>query len=149
MKTPPVGSLVVPSPRYRETMGTGEAAAILMSLRRGSGNLYYAVSDQAYWVPLRQVRSIPADAVPEDCLEAVLSELLLFVRAEDCQIHEREGDSMYLTVESPGVSRDHLEELERGLGDRLDDFAIEPASMRALALHFHLIGLPDASSAGT
>ena len=48
MEEPPVGSLVVPSPRYRGAMGLGEGAALLLALRRGSGKLFYAGHDRTY-----------------------------------------------------------------------------------------------------
>ena len=64
MSVPIVGSLVVPAPIYRESMETGEGAAILLEVRRSSGHLYYPGTDREYWVPTRQIGAIPAEAVP-------------------------------------------------------------------------------------
>jgi hypothetical protein len=149
MDVPPVGSLVVPAPTYRDTMGTGEGAAVLMGLRRGSANLYYAASDRAYWVPTGKIRPIPPEAVPDDCRERLLSDLLLFLEADECVIDAADSDGMVLSIEAPAQSRERLRELESMLGERLADFEIAPGSMRALNLHLDLVSLPAASGAGT
>lgn len=145
---PPVGSLVVPSPAYRASMNTGEGAAILMARRRGNGNLYYPVHDRGYWIQMREVQAIPPESVPESSLEFVLSDLLQFLGAESCTIDDADAGSMTLTIEIPGTSRRHLNELTRGLGDRLVEFVIEPGNMRSLVLHLELTGLPAPSGAG-
>ena len=145
---PPVGSLVVPSPAYRASMNTGEGAAILMALRRGNGNLYYPVHDRSYWIQMRDVQAIPPESVPESSLEYLLSDLLQFLGAESCTIDDVDGGSMSLTVEVPGTSREHLNELTRGLGERLVEFVIEPGNMRTMVMHLDLGGLPEASGAG-
>jgi len=139
---------VIPSPAYRVSMETGEGAAILLALRRGSGYLYYPRNDRAFWVPTRDVRAIPAEAVPEGSLEALLSSTLLFLDAEECAIEEATGDSMKLAIDHPGASRERLRDLEARLGARLADFAYEPGSMRAVTLHLSLVSLPEAAGGG-
>ena len=148
MSKPPVGSLVVPSPAYRDTLQTGESAAILMELRRGNGHLYYPIHDRGYWVAMREVQPIPAESVPATSLEYLLSDLLLFLGAESCTINRFEDGAMSLTVEVPSTSRGHLAELARGLGERLAEFVIEPGNMRSVVMHLELTGLPPASGAG-
>lgn len=148
METPPVGSLVVPSPRYRENMGTGEGAALLLALRRGSGNLFYAGTDRGFWVPMRDVRAIPPVAVPESCLERLLSDLLLHVRADECAIDAYGNGAMNLAIEIPALSSAQLAELRARLGPRLKDVRFEAGSMRAVMLRVDLVSLPEAAGAG-
>jgi hypothetical protein len=147
MKAPPVGSLVVPSPEYRATMGTGEGAAVLTAVKRGSAHLYYCSSDRGYWVTTSKVRRIPLNAVPDGCLECLLAELLLFLEAEGCVVEEIGEGSMSLAIEAPSASRERLHELESRLAGRLANFAVEPGSMRAVVLHLELVGLPKAADA--
>ncbi len=149
MDSPPVGSLVVPSPDYRQSMRTGEGAAILLALRRGSGNLYYPGTDRRYWVPMRDVRPIPPEAVPEASLERLLSGLFLSLDAEECVIHGAGQGSLEVTVDHPGLTRDGLRALEARLGSRLADFACEPGSMRVATLRLSLVSLPAAADTGT
>ncbi len=147
MEEIPVGSLVAPAPAYRESMGTGEGAAILAAILRGSGRLYYPEVDSSFWVPLRLVRPIPPEALPEDCLERFLSKLLLSLEAEECVV-ERQPDGLGLAIEIASLPRAAVEELERWLGGRLRDLEIVPASMRALTLKLDLVSLPLAAGAG-
>jgi len=149
METPPVGSLVVPSPRYRATLDLGEGAAVLMALRRGSGRLYYAAEDRSFWIPTQAVRAIPLEAVPAGCLERFLTDLLGFLAAEEASIDARDGPALTLSVETAGTSRAHLAELSALLGPRLVDYRILPGSMRALLVELDLTALPDAAGAGT
>ncbi|MHC4550018.1 MAG: hypothetical protein ACYTEZ_14700 [Planctomycetota bacterium] len=148
MVTPPVGSLVVPSPTYRATMGTGEGAAVLLAVLRGNGKLYYASTDRTYWVPLRQVRPLPDGVLLAESLEAFLSRLLLFLETEECRVDEVEAETMRLALEIPALSRKRLQELGDRLGDRLADFTLEPRSMHALLLDLKLVSLPRAAGAG-
>jgi len=149
MQVPPVGSLVVPAPTYRETMGTGEGAAVLLALRRGSAHLYYPGQDCSHWVPTRHIRPIPADAVPADSLERFLHELLRFLEADECRVEEVGQDAMKLAVEGPGLNRARLAELERELGPRLADFAFEPRNMHAVLVRLDLVSLPASADTGT
>ena len=148
METPPVGSLVVPSPTYRATMETGEGAAILLATLRGSGKLYYPGTDRTFWVPMRDVRAIPAEAVPADSRELFLSSLLRLLETEECTIDRVEGGSMTLALEIPSMSRDRLAELRDLVGDGLVNYALEPRSMRALQLELQLASLPPAAGTG-
>lgn len=148
MESPAVGSLVVPSPSYREALKTGEGAALLLGLRRGSGHLFYPATDRSFWIPMRDVRAIPAEAVPGDSLESLLSRLLLFLEAEECTVEDRVGDTMNLVIEHPGASRERLRELAGLLGERLSDYAYEPGSMRAVVLRLALSSLPAAAGEG-
>lgn len=147
MEEIPVGSLVAPAPAYRASMGTGEGAAILMAILRGSGRLYYPATDASFWVPLRLVRTIPPEALPEDCLESFLSVLLRSLDAEEC-VAERTATGLGLSVEVAGLSRAASADLERRLGSRLEDIEIAPASMRAVTLKLELGSLPPAAGAG-
>jgi hypothetical protein len=143
----PVGSLVAPAPSYRAAMGTGEGAAILMAILRGSGRLYYPATDGSFWVPLRLVREIPPGALPDDCLETFLSRLLLSLGAEEC-VAERVAKGLGLAIEIPRVTRAMAEELKRKLGEGLKDIEIVPASMRAVTLKLEIGSLPPAAGAG-
>jgi hypothetical protein len=129
-------------------MGTGEGAALLMGVLRGSGRLYYPATDGAFWVPLRLVRPIPPAVLPEDCLERFLSGLLLFLGAEDCVVERQAPDAMGLSIDAPGLSQSMIDELRRKLGDRLRDLEVAPASMRALTVKLDLVSLPAAAGAG-
>jgi hypothetical protein len=129
-------------------MKTGEGAAILLALRRGSGNLYYPGTDRSFWVPMADVRAIPREAVPEGSLEALLSGLLLFLDAEECVIDEGGAGAMRLTIDHAGSTRAQLRELETTLGARLEDYAYEPASMRCARLRLSLVSLPTAAGDG-
>jgi len=142
MDVPPVGSLVVPAPSYRAAMGTGEGAALLTGLKRGSGNLYYPAPDRSFWVPMRSVRAIPAQVVGASTRERLLSELLLFLGAEECTIDAVGEHAMKLRAEGPALSKAQLEELRRRWGDRLWDYAIHPGSMRVLCFAAVLVPLP-------
>ena len=121
---------------------------LLLELRRGNGHLYYPIHDRGYWITMREVQAIPPESVPATSLEFLLSDLLRFLGAESCAVNRLEGDAMSLTVEFPGTSRAHLEELERGLGERLKEFVIEPGNMRTVVLHLELVGLPAAAGIG-
>lgn len=147
MEDLPVGTLVAPAPSYRAAMGTGEGAAILAGMLRGSGRLYYASADTSFWVPVRLVAAIPPGALPDDCLERLLSQLLLSLEAEDC-VFERQPDGLGLAIELPRLSRAKVLEVEAWLGDRLRGLEIVPASMRALTLKLDLVSLPPAAGAG-
>jgi hypothetical protein len=147
MEEIPVGTLVAPAPAYREAMGTGEGAAILAGILRGSGRLYYPEVDSSFWVPLRLVRPVPPEALPADCLERFLSRLLLSLEAEECVV-ERQPDGLGLAIELGRLSREMTEEIEGSLGDRLRGLEIVPASMRALTLKLDLVSLPQAAGAG-
>jgi len=144
----PVGSLVAPAPSYRETMDTGEAAAVLMGVMRGNGRLYYAATDRTFWVPMRLVRPIPTDALPDGCLELVLSRLLCSLDAEECTVERLGPDRLGLAIEVPGLTRAALRETEEWLGSRLTDIEVLPASMRAVTLKLELASLPAAAGAG-
>ena len=148
MASPPVGSLVVPSPQYRETMGTGEGAAVLLALRRGSGKLFYAAADCTYWVPMNAVRSIPAEAVPEESLERLLTEMLLFLGAEECEVEAFGDGRMELAVEAPALTREQLRELESRWSDRLENVDFAPRNMSRIMLRLRLGFLPDAAPTG-
>ncbi|MGH7163795.1 MAG: hypothetical protein ACREID_09950 [Planctomycetota bacterium] len=148
MDAPPAGSLVVPSPSYRAAMNTGEGAALLLALRRGSGHLYYVATGRAFWVPMRDVRAIPPEAVRPECLELLLSSLLLSVEAMECEVEEVGGRSMRLTVEVPEISREGLHALERRLGAMLAGYFLEPGGRHAMTLRLELVSLPEAQGAG-
>ena len=138
-----IGSLAVPSPDYRETMETGEGAGVLLALRRGSAHLFYPGTDRGYWVPTRQVKTIPLEAVPEQSLEGMLSRLLRFLRAEECAVLEFDGKSTTLEITYPGMDRAKLLELLEFLGPMLADYAIRPGSMQVALLQLSLVNLPD------
>lgn len=144
MEAPRIGALVVPSPAFRSTMGTGEGAAILLSIRRGAGHLYYPGTGRGFWVPLRDVRELPDPAVRGDSLERFLSSLLLHLEAEDCSLEEAEAPLFRMAVEVPGVDREGIEELRGLLKERLKDYEIEPAGRHALLLRLDLVDLPAA-----
>jgi hypothetical protein len=143
-----IGDLVAPSPEYRASMGTGEGAAILMGVLRGSGRLYYPATDQSYWVPLRLVRPIPPEVLPPDCLERFLADLLLFLDADECVVERLGPDSMGLSVDVPRITRGQLDQLAARLARNLRDLEIAPASMRDLTLKLELGGLPAAAGGG-
>lgn len=147
MEAPRIGSLVVPSPTYRATMETGEGAAILLSTLRGSGKLYYPATDRTFWVPMRDVREIPTEAVPAGSRELFLSDLLQLLEAEECTIDRVEADSMTLVLEIPSFSEHRLGELRDLAGDCLGTYALEPRSMRAMQLELRLVSLPRAAGA--
>ena len=149
MDAPPVGSLVVPSPKYRENMGTGDGAAVLLALCRGSGKLFYAAPDCTYWVPMNEVRGIPSEAVPEDTLERLLTDLLTFLDAEECEIETYEGGAMTLAVEAPFLTRLQLRQLEWRFRGRLESVDFGPRNMSRIMLHVHLVFLPAAAATGT
>ena len=142
-----IGSLAVPSPQYRETMETGEGAAVLLALRRGSAHLFYPGTDRGYWVPTRQVKTIPPEAVPDKSLETLFSHLLRFLRAEECVVLEFDGRSTTLEITYPGMERAKLLELLEFLGDMLADYAIRPGSMQVALLQLDLVNLPDPAPA--
>ena len=142
MALPIVGSLVVPSPRYRSQMSTGEGAAVLFGVRRSSGHLFFPGTDREFWVPTRQIGGIPAEAVPEQSQESFLSRLLLFLRAEECTLLEYGGDSAELEITYPGMDRNTLLKLISMLGDTLVDYAIKPGSMQVALIELHLANLP-------
>jgi hypothetical protein len=144
----PVGALVVPAPGYREAMATGEGAALLLGLRRGSGHLYYCESDRAFWVPMRQVGVVPPEVVREGSRERLLSGLLLELEAEECTVEEVGPASITLVVETGSLGRDRLRGVEGALGDRLRSYAIEPGTMHSIMVRLELGGLPDAAGAG-
>jgi hypothetical protein len=148
MEEIPVGSLVAPAPAYRDAMGTGEGAAILAAILRGNARIYYASTDCSFWVPLRLVRPIPPEALPEDCLERFLSRLLASLGAEECLIERLEDNGLGLAIEVPRLTRAMTEELEASLGGRLRDVEILPASMHALTVKLDLVSLPPAAGAG-
>ncbi|MHC4973918.1 MAG: hypothetical protein ACYTG3_16460 [Planctomycetota bacterium] len=148
METPLIGSLVVPSPTYRATMETGEGAAILLATLRGSGKLYYPGTDQTFWVPMREVRGIPNEAVPGDSLELFLSHLLRLLETEECTVDRVGEGSMTLALDIPALSQDRLGELHDLVGECLVNYALEPRSMRALQLELQLVSLPRAAGAG-
>jgi hypothetical protein len=143
-----VGSLVVPSPAFRSAMGTGEGAAVLLSLRRGNGHLFYTATDRAYWVPMRDVRGIPPEAVPEDCFERLLSDLVLSLEADECAVETRDEEGVRLVLEIPGLTRPGLHRLIEWLGPRLRDYAFEAGSMRAMVLRVLLADLPASAGEG-
>ncbi|MDH3591743.1 MAG: hypothetical protein OER88_07690 [Planctomycetota bacterium] len=143
-----VGSLVVPSPRFRAAMETGEGAAILIARQRGNVHLYYPGRDNAYWVPTRDVRPIPSEAVPEVCLERFLSNLILRFECDECSIESAPADGLRLTLEIPALSRTDLEDVRRSLGDILVDYAFEAGSMRAMVCKLTLGGLPPSADEG-
>lgn len=140
-----IGSLAVPSPQYRETMETGEGAAILLALRRGSAHLFYPGTDRGYWVPTRQVKTIPLDAVPDASLERYFSRLLRFLRAEECVVIDFDGRSATLEITYPGMDRAQLLELLDLLGPTLHDYAIRPGSMQVALLEIRLVNLPESA----
>jgi len=149
MDAPPVGSLVVPSPKYRETMGTGEGAAVLLARRRGSGKLFYAGADRTYWVPMSEVRGIPPEAVADDTLERLLTDLLTFVDAEECEVESYEGSTMTLAIEAPSLTRLQLRQLEWRFRGRLENVDFGPRNMSRIMLHVRLVFLPAAAATGT
>lgn len=146
MDSPPVGSLVVPAPGFRSAMGTGEGAALLLAIRRGSGHLYYPSTGRGFWVPLRDVRAIPLEAVPASSVEALLSELLLYLGADEVDVNEGGGGRMELTVETSGISHARLRGLEASLGGRLEELSIEPGGRHAIVLRLRLVSLPASGS---
>ena len=145
----PVGSLVAPSPAFRKAMGTGEGAAVLLSLRRGTGHLYYPGVDREFWVPLRDVRPIPPEVVPQASLERLLSDMLRALDADECLIEEVGENALTLLVEVDTLSGEQLDGLRASLGPRLRHHAVEPRSMRALHLRLELVSLPAHAGAGT
>lgn len=149
MEAPPVGSLVVPSPRYRETMGTGEGAAVLLAVRRGSGRLFYAGQDTSYWVPTNEVRAIPREAVPDDSLEALLTDLLLFVGAEECSVEAYADNAMELAVETAQLTRTQLAELETRFAKQVRSVDFAPRNMSRILLRINLLSLPGPAGTGT
>jgi len=142
MSVPIVGSLVVPAPIYRESMETGEGAAILLDVRRSSGHLFYPGTDREFWVPTRQIGGIPPDAVPEGSQEDYLSKLLLFLDTEACALVEYDTETATLEITYPGMDRAKLLELITMLGDTLDDYVIRPGSMQVALLELTLKSLP-------
>jgi hypothetical protein len=118
-----------------------------MAILRGSGRLYYPATDASFWVPLRLVREIPPEAVPEECLETFLSKLFLSLGAEEC-IAERLPDGFGLSIEMARLTRAAATELEARLGDRLRELEVAPASMRSITLKLELGSLPPAAGAG-
>jgi len=138
-----IGSLAVPAPLYRETMGTGEGAGVLLALRRGSAHLFYPGTDRGYWVPTRQVKTIPLDAVPAESLEGFLARILRFLRAEECVVIDFDGRTITMEITYPGMDRAKLLELLELLGERLEDYAIRPGSMQVALLELRLRGLPE------
>ena len=142
MAVPVVGSLVVPSPRYRSQMATGEGAAVLFGVRRSSGHLFFPGTDREFWVPTRQIGGIPPEAVPERSQESFLSRLLLFLSAEECTLLEYGGDSAELEITYPGMDRNTLLKLISMLGDTLVDYAIKPGSMQLALIELRLANLP-------
>jgi hypothetical protein len=147
MEEIPVGALVAPAPSYREAMGTGEGAAILMEILRGSGRLYYPATDATFWVPLRLVREIPAEALPEATLERFLSSLLLSVEAEGCVAERMEG-GLGLAIEVERLTHDAIRGIAANLAGKLKALEIVPASMRAVTLKLDLVSLPPAAGTG-
>jgi len=146
---PKVGSLVVPAPRFREEMKTGEGAAILLAFLRSSALLWYAAGDRSYHVPIRDIREIPDDAVPERSLERTLSGLLLALGAEECQLEEAGPGALRLSLDIPAIDDEGLEALRTRLGASLGRFAIDPGGRQAITLRLELSGLPPAHGAGT
>ena len=149
MQVPPVGALVVPAPEFRASMDTGEGAALLLSKRRGSLQLYYPGLDRIFWVPARQVRRIPDEAVSPDSREALLSNLLLSLEAEECALEETDSSEFVFSVEVAGMSDEALQALREGLGERLRSLAIEPRNMHAIKLRLGLVSLPEPDVRGT
>lgn len=149
MQAPAVGSLVVPSPRYRNSVGTGEGAAILLASRRGSSHLFYPGLDRSFWVATKEVREIPVEAVPGDSMERLLFDLLLLVEAEECKVESYDRETMELTVEVPALTREQLSELEGYLRGRLGSIEFAPRSMSRIQLHLRLVLLPDPAPTGT
>ncbi|MEM8884301.1 MAG: hypothetical protein AAGD14_09545 [Planctomycetota bacterium] len=142
MNASDIGSLAVPAPGYRSTMETGEGAAVLMAIRRGSVHIFYPGTDREFWVPTRHVRTIPADAVPTDSLESFLSRILKFLRAEECTLVAFDGTSATLDITYPGMNRDQLLEFLELLGPCLGDYAIKPGSMQVALIQVELVNLP-------
>lgn len=148
METPLVGSLVVPAPRYRDSMKTGDAAAVLLATRRGSGFLYYPSTDRGYWVPTRQIAAIPSDVLPDDSRERVLSDLLLYLCADECELHEVRDRDMTVSIRIPRLTRTQHVVLLGTMGEMIGDLAFEPGSMSSVMLRLELVSLPDPAGAG-
>jgi hypothetical protein len=140
------GDLVAPSPDYRASMGTGEGAAVLMGVLRGSARLYYPATDQSYWVPLRLVRPIPPEVLPPECLERYLADLLHFLDADECVVERLSSGTLGLSIEVPRLTRAQLDQLGGRPG--LRDLEVTPASMRGLTLKLDLGSLPAAAGGG-
>ncbi len=142
---PAVGALVAPTPKYRATMGTGDGGAVLLATRRGSGQIYYVGTDHMYWVPTRQLGEIPPEVLPDGSRERLLSDILLFLRADECVLDAVDGDKMDISVESPGVTGEAFDQLRADLGPRLARFAFEAGSMRHVLIRLELVSLPPAA----
>ena len=138
----------MPAPGFRTAMGTGEGAALLLALRRGSGHLYYPASGRGYWVPIREVRAIPDGAVPAGSCEALLSGVVRYLAADEVDIEGGLGGRARLTLDLPGLTHAQLRGLEGILGPWLKDLTAEPGGRHALTLRLELTGLPPAHGAG-
>lgn len=125
-------------------MGTGEGAALLLALRRGSGQLFYPLADRTYWVPMNDVRAIPRLAVPQDCLEGLLSDLLFLVGAEECLVEQFSAGerTMELAVETPDLEQGLRRQLEGQLRGRLESLDVGPRNMSRITLRLRLVSLP-------
>jgi len=148
MEIPPVGSLVVPAPSFRDAMGTGDGAALLLDHQRGSAHLYYPGSQRAFWVHLRNVRGIPPDAVPPSSLEALLHRLLTDASAETCEIDDMDGQFV-LSMTIPRLSDKQLDRILTAWGPRVRSYSLEPGNMHSVLLRLDLINLPPAHGGGT
>ncbi len=146
MDSPVVGSLVVPSPRFRRQMETGEGAALMLATRRSSALLFYLSKDRGFWVPTRQIAAIPAEVLPDRCLERLLHEIMLYVEAEESEIEEftLDGETAHLriSIQAPTLTRTQWTVLRARLGSLLGDLTFDPRSMSSILLRLELVGAP-------
>ena len=98
---------------------------------------------------MNEVRAIPPEAVPENSLERLLTELLLFLNTEECEVEAYEGSTMNLNVESPSLSREELRQLESRYEGTLESIDFGPRNMSRIMLHLRLVFLPEAATTGT
>ena len=149
MPAPPVGSLVVPAPEFRETMQTGEGAALMLSHQRGSAEIFYPGTQRTFWVPLDKIREVPQEAVAQGCLEDLLSAVIKDLETEECVMDPGEDGAILLTLGIPRLAQESLARLQATLGETLQLFLVEPGNMHRISLRLLLVNLPQAHEAGT
>jgi len=129
-------------------MRTGEGAALLLEVRRSSGQLFYFDTEHGFRVPTRKIQAIPAEAVTPGSLERLLSDLLLFLEAEGCALDEYSGQRARLAVQIPALTGERIHSLLDRFGAWVTSFAIEPGSMHTLLLKLRLDDLPACDRVG-
>jgi hypothetical protein len=122
--------VVIPYPRVRAQVGSGERAGVVLEERRGAVKAFFPDIDRAFWLDRDKLLAVAEDRLPLHPLARRLHRICRALSAAAVEVYDRVGDADVFHVFTRGTTLDALLRVREELGADFRGLSVDPGGVK-------------------